>query len=154
MIRLDVAEAPNLLYIPVPAADCVELAVDYRFDVAGLTIWIPMGFRWNGASIPRYLWGIVGGRYEPDRLLATLEHDWIYLFHCVERQHADTLFHRRLKEANVEAWKRLAMYQAVRAVGWRHWHTSNEARKDIERTRAILEARVDGDKFARLMLAS
>lgn len=152
MSSAGVADTPRILYAPVPAADCVELAEDHCFHVAGLDIWIPKGFRWNGASIPWYLWSIIGGRFEPDRLLATARHDWLYLFHSVERKHADALFHRDLKAADLAAWKRIAMYQAVRAFGGSHWPTSEEDQEAIMQVMALLAQREDRDKFTRTML--
>ena len=147
-------EAAHVLYSPVPGADCMELEQDYCFEVAGLTIWIPKGYRWNGASIPQLLWGVIGGRFEPDRLLASMEHDWIYLCHCVTRKQADTLFNARLKEAGDPAWKRAAMYQAVRVFGGGSWPTSKEDRAQLDRVRALLALREDRDQFTRLMLVA
>lgn len=144
----------RLLYVPIPESDQVELAEDYVFWVDGLEVWIPAGFRWNGASIPRFLWSVIGGRFEPATLRASLEHDWIYLCHGVARRQADKQFRRRLQEAGMSAWKAASMYQAVRIFGRSHWPTTNEDQERIRAIRLMLSIRPDQDRFTRMMLAA
>lgn len=40
-------------------------------------IFIPKGYTWNGANIPRFLWRIVGSQYNPEFLPASMVHDWL-----------------------------------------------------------------------------
>lgn len=143
-----------LLYYPDHDSDRMVLGVDHRFEVDGLEIWIPRGYRFDGASIPQFLWGIIGSRFEPDRLLAALRHDWAYLTHCATRKQADALFRADLHAAGVAAWKREAMYSAVRAFGGGSWPTSEADQAEINRVRAMLAGRDDRDKFLRMMIAA
>jgi len=38
---------------------------------------INKGFSYDGASIPRFLWRVVGSQYNPEFLPAALVHDWL-----------------------------------------------------------------------------
>ena len=149
-----VVEPPRLLYYPDPHSDRMVLGVDHRFEVGGLEVWIPRGYKWNGASIPRPLWAIIGSRFEPDRLLASLRHDWIYLVHCADRKSADRLFRDDLLAAGMAAWKAKTMYSAVRAFGGCSWPTSEADQAEINRVRAMLTERPDRDKALRTMLVA
>ena len=35
------------------------------------------GYTWDGATIPRFLWRIVGSQYNPEFLPASMVHDWL-----------------------------------------------------------------------------
>jgi hypothetical protein len=144
----------QLLFFPVPGSDKMELGQDYVFHVDGLEIWIPKGYRWNGASVPKFLWSIFGGRFEPDRLEASLKHDWVYLNHSVGRAASDRQFLLDLLEANMATAKAVAMHQAVRIFGASHWPTSAEDQREINSLRTMLEERADRDRFTKLMLVA
>ena len=117
------------------------LSEDYTYSYS-LMVAIPMGFVWDGASVPRWLWGVSGIR--PDGLIraAALVHDWWYrgspllpdgLRHSVPgckmtlcRKDADDLFYKISREAGVprrQAWR---AYLAVRMFGKKAW---NQRRK-------------------------
>jgi len=78
---------------------------------------IPAGYRWNGASIPRPLWCIIGRPKDPRFALASLVHDWI----CEEaetrpqRVFGDAVFLWLLRDAGVAPWRHYAMFLAVTA---------------------------------------
>lgn len=149
---IDGRNVTGVLFSPRPDTDCMELVTDCGFWADGLRVWIPRGYRWNGASIPWHLWSIIGGRFEPDRLSASLCHDWLYLVHSVQRKYADALFNHDLKATGVPDWKRGLMYQGVRAFGGKHWPTSEEDEKTLLYVRGLLAEREDRDKFTRTML--
>lgn len=133
--------------VAVPEKDCFALSEDYSFQLGDRVFWIPTGFTWNGASIPQALWSEMGGRFEPETMRASLEHDWFYLFHGVDRATADQHFHDRCREDGMSRLKAEAMYEALRAFGETHWDTSEEDKKDIEAIRLMLSIRTDRDKF-------
>lgn len=103
--------------------------VRYRFN-------IPRGFRYDAASIPRFLWPIIS----PTELgyLAPAVHDflieqqgYVYLqqwstyfgqWRPVEarftRRQADRLFCRIMRNEGISRWKRRAAFRAVRLYGW------------------------------------
>ena len=84
------------------------------------TVEIPAGYRFDGASIPRLAWSIIGAPFNPDFCLAACCHDW-YCEHSHElgdyqaRVIGDAVFFALLKRAGVAKWRRILMYFAVRA---------------------------------------
>jgi hypothetical protein len=120
-------------------ATCVaQFSGDSRFSVvlnnllvraqictgAVVEVSIPALWRWDGASIPRPLWWIIGRPKDPRFALASLVHDWI----CEEaetrpqRVFGDAVFLWLLRDAGVPAWRHYAMFLAVtmyRRLVWR-----------------------------------
>lgn len=141
-------------YFAVPGKDCFALEDDYSFKVGDLEIWIPAGFSWNGASIPPPLWSVMGGRYEPETAQASLDHDWLYLFHGVSRAQADQHFLSRCLEMGEPQFKAKAMYYALRMFGGTHWPTSEEDARQIAEIRKMISIRPDRDKFEASMLVA
>lgn len=92
---------------------------------------IPVDYRFDGASIPRAAWSIIGAPFEPDFCLAACVHDW-YCEHSHEcgdyqaRVIGDAVFFWLLAKAGVPCWKRVAMYLAVRLNSW--WFHGRKAK--------------------------
>jgi hypothetical protein len=92
-------------------------------------ICVPMGFVFDGASIPRFLWTLSG--LTPDGLhrAAALIHD--YLYHHkgkipnskVEytRREADSIFRELLTRSCINSLNVRRMYWAVRLFGYFYW---------------------------------
>lgn len=77
---------------------------------------VPVGFEHDFSSIPRFFWRIVAPtEYGP----AGVIHDWAYRSHCLSRAGADRAFLEALEQLGCPAWKRQAMYRAVRTFGGR-----------------------------------
>lgn len=78
---------------------------------------IPRGYAFDGASIPRALWWLIGSPFEPDLMLAACVHDW-YCDHtsdCYQsRVIGDAVFFALLARAGVARWRRVLMYLGVR----------------------------------------
>lgn len=106
---------------PVPGKNRYMLLKDYFVLVNGRVIAVPAGFEFDGASIPRFAWSIVGTPFAPKTLRAALVHDWLYFSHECSRKEADLYFKVLLKQACVGACKRSLMHMAVRAGGWKSW---------------------------------
>ena len=84
----------------------------------GVTIeghYIPKGFEFDGASVPRILWWLFppAGRY----MVAALLHDYLLNQSSVSRAFADALFLLAMKKLGVTLWRRFIMYGAVRMFG-------------------------------------
>lgn len=81
---------------------------------------VPIDFVTDFASVPRFLWSIVGpyGRHTRAAVL----HDWLYSSKIVSRREADALFRRAMRELGVVGWRRWGMWAAVRLFGWTAWH--------------------------------
>jgi hypothetical protein len=56
------------------------------------TLLILPGFKSDGASIPKFLWSIVGPRFAPTTFAAALAHDALYRSGLCSRKDADLIF--------------------------------------------------------------
>jgi hypothetical protein len=106
----------------------VVRATYFRFQpLEGVThlVRIPEGYVFDGASIPRIAWSIVGYPFEPDLIEAACVHDW-YCEHAQrysDRTIGDTIFLKMLQEKGVSKTRRIAMYLAVRAYTLLFWRS-------------------------------
>lgn len=88
-------------------------------DIDGVehVVRIPQGYTFDGASIPRVMWSIVGSPFEPDYMLAACVHDW-YCEHAkcyFDRVIGDNVFLLLLaRTQTVPRLRQVAMYMAVR----------------------------------------
>ena len=99
----------------------------WRCDIGGgRTLMIAPGFRSDGASVPRILWGVVGPQYAPDTFPAAFCHDALYAAELVERGDADDVFYQHLIALGVRRLKALLYWRAVRMAGWIVWRRHTE----------------------------
>ena len=120
---------PNVSYSP--AARTWTLVEDFRATIDRREWFIPAGFCFDLASIPRALWSLLASHELGE--LAPLCHDYLYrnggmaptadhrglLYYT--RAEADDLFLRQMKEDGVSFHRRRAAYLAVRLFGRRSW---------------------------------
>ena len=120
-------------------ADTSEIAAPVGFIVESLDamVTIKPSFRWDGASVPRFFWRIVGapmnGKYVPAALL----HDALYAAEPFPRAKCDAAFLEFMAQLGVPWWRRNAMWLAVRWFGGAVWkqHTAQsvaEARELVK----------------------
>ena len=85
-------------------------------------ITVPKGFIFDGASIPRFFWRVIGGPFGP-YVDAAVVHDYIYAeaFDRYTKQEADSIFLRIMELLGIKAWRRKAMYRAVKWFGKGGW---------------------------------
>jgi len=128
--------APRLFEV-TDAWDCSWL---YRDQTRQLSV--PDGYRWDGASIPRSAWSIIGLTPSGEMDGPSLAHDSLYrskggrkvdaLHNCkitnengnavfISRSEADWLIAATMKCAKVKPRKRIAVYVIVRIGGGIHW---------------------------------
>ena len=90
-------------------------------DGATVEVVAPRMYTWDGASIPRPLWRIIGKPLDPRFALASLVHDWIceHAETRPQRVFGDAVFLWLLRDAGVPAWRHYAMWLAVSA--WRRF---------------------------------
>ena len=94
----------------------------------GYCIRINCGYTWDGATIPRFLWRVVGSRFNPEFLPASMVHDWL----CENKDFIEKdgvkissdIFREILILYKVPVWKAKLMATAVRCYqmtqkGWR-----------------------------------
>lgn len=86
-----------------------------RFEAAGDS--------WDGATIPRPLWRIIGHPFAMELRWASYWHDRLCesAEYVEDRTHADGLFLALLRRSYVAKWRRLAMWLAVRLYGLTIW---------------------------------
>ena len=85
--------------------------------------WINADFSWDGATIPRWLWWLMGHPLSMQLRWSSLWHDiGCREAQCIEdRTIADAVFLRLLREAGVGKYRRRAMWLAVRIYGVWVW---------------------------------
>ena len=83
---------------------------------------IPVGFKFDGVSVPKFAWIIIGHPLDQDHLAAACIHDWLYRTQITTRYRADKIFREALKTRRVSFWKRQIMYYAVRLGGRKAWN--------------------------------
>ncbi|HWL54266.1 MAG TPA: DUF1353 domain-containing protein [Chthoniobacteraceae bacterium] len=135
------------LNIPIKDGYRLECDYIYRWVDEGriYRIVVPAGFICDGASVPRFLWTLIGATPDGLNRAAALVHDFIYrnsgvlpngsfweeapggrLIALIDmpwtRVQADKLFARILREAGVPRLRRRLMYRGVRLGGWMSWH--------------------------------
>lgn len=112
------------------------LKKDFEFTWLKKTYIIPEGFVFDGASIPRIFWSLIGYPLEDDFRVSSLIHDWCYRTNCLTFNASNTLFHRRLKTYGVHWFKRSLMYSAVNLGGYPTYSRVNK--ESLEQIRQCL----------------
>lgn len=90
----------------------------YKFEVQ-------KNYTWDGASIPKLFWRIIGSNTDPQFLIASLIHDILCEnkeFVNYDRYFADKVFERLLYVARVPKFKRWLMFHCVdNFQKFKHW---------------------------------
>ena len=141
---------PQPEYRPVAGANAVELTKRYQFEGFDL----PIGFRWDGATIPRLAWFFVGHPMAPRSMASSLIHDDLYQRgyyidhrtgqkYPISRVRADAIFFDICKlYAGVDnarnKWERYKLlipiyskYVALRFGGWYAWNQYRSGNWDV-----------------------
>jgi len=77
---------------------------------------IPKMYCWDGATIPRMLWRLIGPKTSPEFLIPSMVHDWMCCYHASvgnDRNFSSRVFRGLLLEAGVGKIKAQTMYLAV-----------------------------------------
>lgn len=89
--------------------------IDY-YKQKTYTFTIPKGYCWDGATVPRIFWRLVGSKTDSAFLIASMVHDVLCEHHDYvdnDRYFADKVFERLLYVANVNAFTRWLMFHSV-----------------------------------------
>ena len=108
---------------------CLKVIGDQAFKVLeplvydnGLVIiQVNPKFDFDGASIPKALWSVIGSPMTGGYQRAGCLHDALYASEYFPREVCDALFLEAMKSDGVSYIKRTAMYNAVRMFGWTVW---------------------------------
>lgn len=136
---------------PRPEIDEVELTADACFYVDAVPKDIPMRYKYNGASIPRIFWPIVGSPFDPDFAMASLVHDLMYLTHKYTRAQADEMLFQLLRQCGVELWRARTMWAFVRSFGQMSWENDAGDTIDLKNLIGDIKKREDAEKFGWLL---
>jgi hypothetical protein len=133
---------PQPIITPHDGSDHVwRLVEDYQATSLGVVVEVRAGFLFDGASIPRMFWRVVGHPLMGRPLPGGLIHDALYASHLTDREQADAIFLDLLARNGVPWAKRRTMYFAVRACGGFAWKRgSGEIKAAREFVRARKEA--------------
>lgn len=80
------------------------------------TFTIQKGYCWDGASIPRIFWRLIGSKTDNKFLIPSLLHDVLCENHSYvnnDRYFADKVFERLLRVSEVSAFNRWLMFHSV-----------------------------------------
>jgi hypothetical protein len=94
----------------------VVFALSY-LDPKGRMWSVPAGFVTDGASIPRFLWSIIGPPFNGRYRVPALFHDAAYCEPGMNRAAADRMFFDAMREEGVSYIKARAMWAGVRIGG-------------------------------------
>lgn len=143
-----IIQTTRLAVLPDTSKNWLVLNQDFWFAINGKVYKIPAGYRWNGASIPRAVWWIVGSNSSPDLWAFSLIHDWLYLTHHTSREMADAVGYRVLQLSDVSAWRCRVIWGAVRAFGGvSAWGNKDSDKKQIQEIIGIISGRFDSSNW-------
>jgi hypothetical protein len=129
----------------------IELCRDWWIEIfykgRWISIWIPAGYTFDGASIPRMFWSIIGSPFDPVFWAAALIHDWLYLMHQLPRSVADEVLRLALIQCEAFGLQARIMWAAVRSCGYPAWTNSAEDAEERGKMLCIIAGRPDKDKF-------
>lgn len=95
----------------------------YTASSQGLRVTVHPGYRYDGASIPRMFWRLIGGPFSGAYAPAALVHDALYETQMVSRAHADRVFYDLMRRCGEGRARAKLMYWGVRAGGWTGWNS-------------------------------
>ena len=99
----------------------MTLITELRYTDPQGFVWIaPIGSVVDGASIPRYLWSIMGGPFEGRYRNASVLHDVAYGEHKRPWQDCDRMFYYAMRCSGVSAGEAKTMFYALYRFG-HHW---------------------------------
>lgn len=124
------------LKLDVVKEDLCILLEDVSIKSNQYTISIKKGFDFDGASIPRIFWSIIGNPIIGKFNIAALVHDALYASQFIDRKISDDIFLELMKIYKVGYLKRYLMYNAVRLFGWKSWKSNQ---KYLEEYRKIIK---------------
>jgi hypothetical protein len=99
----------------------MTLLTELRYTDPQGNVWVaPIGSIVDGASIPRYLWSVMGGPFEGKYRNASVLHDVAYGEHNRPWQDCDRMFYYAMRCSGVSAAEAKTMFYALYRFG-HHW---------------------------------
>ena len=88
--------------------------------IEGILIEAP--YDWNGASIPIFLWPIIGSPFDPRFMAPTLVHDKTYETGEIPKDESDKLFKKVLIHNGVDKDLAMTIYTGVQLFAGSHYN--------------------------------
>lgn len=104
------------------------------------TIEVKAGFVYDGASIPRLFWSLIGSPFTGTHTRAAFIHDALYAGECYDRKTCDWLFLQILQQHKCAFLKRNTLYFAVRIFGGFVW--KEHTKETIAKARKVVWIRI------------
>src|SRR5881398_3120139 len=105
-----------------PDGRTMTLLSELRYTDPHGEVWVaPIGSVVDGASIPRYLWSVMGGPFEGKYRNGSVLHDVAYGEHNRPWQDCDRMFYYAMRCSGVSAAESKTMYYALYKFG-HHWN--------------------------------
>ena len=127
MVREKILEVKKVFPLPLRGEyigkGVWELTESFKYNNPPFFILIPVGFKSDGASIPKLFWSVIGSPWTGKYGFAALTHDYLYHIQLYTRQESDLEFYRAMQVLKVPWIKRWLIYHSVRTWGhfpWRH----------------------------------
>lgn len=108
------AEKKSIAKYPFICKKSLHIKIIYFTDVCEFTI--PKDYTWDGATIPRIFWRLIGSKTDSKFLIPSLIHDYLCENHKAvdyNRYLADKVFERLLYVSGVPAFNRWLMFHSV-----------------------------------------
>ncbi len=110
----------------------MTLLNELRYTDPSGFVWIaPAGSQVDGASIPRYLWSVMGGPFEGKYRYASVLHDVAYEQKKRPWQDCDRMFYNAMRCSGVSAAEAKTMFYALYRFG-HHWEFSIKRAKPVK----------------------
>lgn len=126
-----------------------ELTQDYTIRVSlwpfRVSVTVRAGFVYDGASVPRALWGVIGDPWAAIRLPAATAHDALYAAQTTGRLFADAVYYLALTQAGgMPRLYALAETLAIRRGGRAAWAEKTDAQREAARRLVSVEFGISG----------
>jgi hypothetical protein len=121
-----------------PDGRTMTLLTELRYTDPQGVVWVaPIGSVVDGASIPRYLWSIMGGPFEGKYRNASVLHDVSYDEHNRPPQDCDRMFYYAMRCSGVSAVEAKTMFYALLRFG-HHWKFPIKRAKPVKYEGALV----------------
>jgi Protein of unknown function (DUF1353) len=121
-----------------PDGRSMTLLTELRYTDPHGEVWVaPIGTVVDGASIPRYLWSIMGGPFEGQYRNASVLHDVAYGERKRPWQECDRMFYYAMRCSGVNAVQAKTMYYALYKFG-HHWKFPIKRAKPVKYEGALV----------------
>jgi hypothetical protein len=121
-----------------PDGRTMTLLTELRYTDPQGVVWVaPIGSVVDGASIPRYLWSIMGGPFEGKYRNGSVLHDVAYGEHNRQWEDCDRMFYNAMRCSGVSAVEAKTIYYALYKFG-HHWKFPIKRAKPVKYEGALV----------------